>query len=127
MTKPAGYIHDQGSTTMSYVFDAATKIHDRQVAAVSAVQSLLVQAVETLSALTDEAPKVPEKLSSTLDGVAAPVAKLVGTPSEMQTYAVASSRNWLDVQHKFQTALLDAMSPTTVTVEVPRKTAAKKA
>jgi hypothetical protein len=111
---------------MSYSIDTATKFHDRQVAAVSTLQSLLVKAVETLSGLTDKAPKAPEKLSSTLDGVAAPLTKIVGTPSEVQAYAVASSREWLEVQHKFQTRLLDAVSPSAVTVEVPKKTAAKK-
>jgi hypothetical protein len=111
---------------MSYTIDTATKFHDRQVAAVSAVQSLLVKAVETLSGLTDNAPKAPEKLSSTLDEVTAPLAKFVGTPSEVQAYAVASSRDWLEVQHKFQTAVLDAVSPSTVTVEAPKRTAAKK-
>ena len=111
---------------MTYTIETATKIHDRQVAAVTTIQSLLVKAVETLSGLTDKAPKAPEKLSSTLDEVTAPVTKIVGTPSEVQAYAVASSRDWLEVQHKFQTALLDAVAPSAVTVEVPKKTAAKK-
>lgn len=111
---------------MSYTIDTATKFHDRQVAAASTAQSLLIKAVETLTGLTDKAPKAPEKLSSTLDGIAAPLTKLVGTPSEVQAYAVASSRDWLEVQHKFQTALLDAVSPSAVTVEVPKRTAAKK-
>lgn len=110
---------------MSYTIETATKFHDRQVAAVSTLQSLLVKAVETLSGLPDKAPKAPEKLSSTLDQVAAPVTKIVGTPSEVQAYAVASTRDWLEVQHKFQTALLDAVSPSAVTVEVPKTTAKK--
>ena len=111
---------------MTYTIETATKIHDRQVAAVSTLQSLLLKAVETLSGLTDKAPKAPEKLTSTLDEVTAPVTKIVGTPSEVQAYAVASSRDWLEVQHKFQTALLDALSPSAVTVEVPKKDTAKK-
>lgn len=111
---------------MSYTIDTATKFHDRQVAAVSTLQSLLVKAVESLSGLTDKAPEAPEKLSSTLDEVAAPLTKIVGTPSEAQAYAVASSRDWLEVQHKFQTALLDAVTPSAVTAEVPKKTTAKK-
>jgi hypothetical protein len=111
---------------MTYTIESATKFHDRQVAAVSTVQSLVVKAVGTLSELTDKAPKAPEKLRSTLDEVAAPLTKIVGTPSEVQAYAVASSRHWLEVQHKFQTALLDAVSPSAVTVEVPKRTAAKK-
>jgi hypothetical protein len=111
---------------MTYTFDTATKFHDRQVAAVGAVQSLVVKAVETLSALTDKAPKTPEKLSSALDEVAGPLTKIVGTPSEVQAYVVASSRDWLEVQHKFQTALLDAVSPSAVTVEVPKKNTAKQ-
>ena len=111
---------------MTYTIETATKIHDRQVAAVSTLQSLLLKAVETLSGLTEKAPKAPEKLTSTLDEVTAPVTKIVGTPSEVQAYAVASSRDWIEVQHKFQTALLDAVYPAAVTVEVPKKTAAKK-
>ena len=111
---------------MSYTIDTATKLHDRQVAAVSAVQSLLLKAADSLSGLTDKAPKAPEKLSSTLEEAVAPVTKIVGTPTEVQAYAVASSRDWIEVQHKFQTALLDAMSPSTVTVRTPKQTAAKK-
>lgn len=111
---------------MSYTIDAATKFHDRQVAAASTVQSLLIKAVESLTGLTEKAPKAPEKLSTTLDELAAPLTKIVGTPSEVQAYAVASSRDWLEVQHKFQTALLDAVSPSAVTVEVPKRTAAKQ-
>ena len=111
---------------MTYTIDTATKFHDRQVAAVSAVQSLVLKAAESLSGLTDQAPKAPEKLSSTLDEVAGPLTKIVGTPREVQAYAVASSRDWLEVQHKFQKALLDAVSPSAVTVEVPKKTTAKK-
>ncbi len=52
--------------------------------------------------------------------------KIVGTPSEVQAYAVASSREWIEVQHKFQTALLDAVYPAAVTVQVPKKTTAAK-
>jgi hypothetical protein len=111
---------------MSYTIDTATKFHDSQVAAVSTLQSLLLKAVESLAGLTDEAPKVPEKLSSTLGEVAGPLTKIVGTPSEVQAYAVASSRDWLEVQHKFQAAFLDAVSPSALTVEVPKKTSAKK-
>ena len=111
---------------MTYTIDTATKVHDRQVAAVSAVQSLVVKAVESLSGLTDQAPKAPEKLSSTLVEVAGPLTKMVGTPSEVQAYAVARSRDWLEVQHKFQKALLNAVSPSAVAVEVPKKTTAKK-
>ena len=113
---------------MSYTIDTATKFHDRQVDAVSSFQSLMVKAVETLSGLTDKAPKVNERLSGTLDEVAAPLAKIVGTPSEVQAYAVASSRDWLEVQHTFQKALLDAITPSvvTATAEVPKKTTAAK-
>lgn len=111
---------------MSYAINTSTKFHDRQVASVGAVQSLFVRALETVSGLTDNAPKVPAKLSSTLDEVAAPLVKLIGTPSEVQAYAVASSRDWLEVQHKFQTALLDAVSPATMTGEAAKQTAAKK-
>jgi hypothetical protein len=111
---------------MSYTIDTATKVHDGQVAAASTVQSLLVKVVETLSGLTDKAPKAPEKLSATLDEVAAPLTKVVGTPTEVRAYAVASFRDWLDVQHRFSTALLDAVAPSPVTVEVPKKAATKK-
>jgi len=111
---------------MSFTIDTATKFHDRQVVAVSTLQSLLVNAVESLSELTDKAPKAPEKLSGTLDEVAAPLTKIVGTPSEVQAYAVANSRDWLEVQHRFQTALLDAVTSSAGTAEVPKKTTAKK-
>jgi hypothetical protein len=96
---------------MSYTIDAGTKLHDHQVAAVSAFQSLFVKTVKTVSGLTESVPKAPAKLIDTLDGVTTPLVKLIGTPSEVQAYAVASSRDWLEVQHAFRTALLDAVSP----------------
>ena len=111
---------------MSYAIQTANKIHDHQVAAASTLQSLLVEAFETLSGLTALAPKAPESLSSSMDEVVGPLTKIVGTPREVQAFVVASSRDWLDVQHKFRTELLDAASGSTVTVDVPQKAAAKK-
>jgi hypothetical protein len=107
---------------MSYTVDTATKVHDRQIAAAGTFHSLLIKAVDALSGLADNAPQ----LSSRVDKFAAPVTKIVGTPSEVQAYAVASVRDWIDVQHKFQTGLLDAVAASTVTVEVPKKAARKK-
>lgn len=111
---------------MSYTTDTATKVHERQVAAVGSLQSLVVTAVETLSGLADTALKEPTRLSSTLDEVAAPLTKIVGTSHEIQAHAVASSRDWLEAQHRFQTALLDALSLSAPTAEAPKPRAAKK-
>ena len=111
---------------MSFTIDTVNKFHDRQIATVSTLQFLLVKAVESLSEITDKAPKAPEKLSRTLDEVAAPLTKIVGTPSEVQAYAVASSRDWLESQQRFQTALLHAATPSAVTAEVPKKATTKK-
>lgn len=110
---------------MSYTVETATMIHDRQVAAARTVQSLMVEAAKSMTELTDKAPKAPEKLSSKVRGVVSPLTKVVGTPSEVQAYAAASSREWLEVQHKFQTALLDAMSAATPTVDAPRRASKK--
>jgi len=67
-----------------------------------------------------DALKAPEQLSGTVERLAAPLTRIVGTPSELRAHAVAGSRDWLEVQHRFQTALLDALYPPAVTVEVPK-------
>ena len=95
---------------MTYTIDTATKFHERQVAAVSAVQSLLVKAVETLSGLTTQAPKAPEKLTSKLDEVAGTVDQARRHPERGAGVRGGQFRDWLEVQHKFQTALLDAVT-----------------
>lgn len=111
---------------MSYTIDKASKVHEDQVAAVETLQSMLIKTTDVFTGLRSKAPKAPEKLTDAVTKAAAPLIKLVGTPSEVQSYAVASSRDWLKVQHKFQTALQDAVFPLDVTVEVPAPSASKK-
>ena len=92
---------------MSYTIDTATKLHERQVAAVDTIQSNVVRALDVLTSVRSKAPQAPEKLTDAVHKVAAPLTKVVGTPDEVQSYAVASTRDWLKVQHNFQAALLD--------------------
>ena len=111
---------------MSYTIDTATEIHNRQVAAAETLQSTVIKAVDVLTDVRTKAPEVPEQLTDAAQKVAAPLTKLVGTPSELQAHAVAISRDWLKVQSKFQSALLDAVFPSALTVEEPASTTPKK-
>ena len=111
---------------MSYTIDTATEIHQRQVAAVETLQSTLVKAVDVLTDVRSKAPEAPEQLTDAARKVAAPLIKVVGTPSELQAHAVAISRDWLKVQSTFQNALLDAVFSSAVTVEVPASTTPRK-
>ena len=111
---------------MSYTIDSATKLHESQVAAVDTIQSNVVKTLDVLTRARSKAPQAPVKLTDAVNKVAAPLTKVVGTPDEVQAYAVASTRDWLKVQHQFQTALLDAVFPSGVTIEVPAPTATKK-
>jgi len=111
---------------MSYTIDSATKLHERQVAAVDTIQSNVIKALDVLTNARSKAPQAPAKLTDAVNKVAAPLTKVVGTPDEVQAYAVASTRDWLKVQHNFQASLLDAVFPSDVTVEVPASTTAKK-
>jgi hypothetical protein len=112
---------------MPYTIDTASEIHNRQVAAMETLQSTLVKAVDVLSDVRSKAPQAPEQLTDAAQKIAAPLTKVVGTPSELHAHAVAISRDWFKVQNKFQTALLDAVFPSGVTVEVPAPTTRKKA
>jgi len=111
---------------MSITIDSATKLHERQVAAVDTIQSNVVKALDVITSARSKAPQAPAKLADAVDKITAPLTKVVGTPDEVQAYAVASTRDWLKVQHQFQTALLDAVFPSGVTVEVPAPSTPKK-
>jgi len=111
---------------MSYTIDSATKLHEHQVAAVDTIQSNVVKALDVLTSARSKAPQAPAKLTDAVTKASAPLTKVVGTPDEVQAYVVASTRDWLKVQHQFQAALLDAVFPSDVTVEVPAPTATKK-
>jgi len=110
---------------MSYTVDAASKVHDGQVAAVENFQSMMVKAADGLTGLRRTAPQAPEQLTDVVRKVAAPLTNVVGSPSEVRAYAVARSRDWLKVQHQFQAALHEAVFPSDVTVEVPAPTSSR--
>jgi hypothetical protein len=120
---------------MSYVIDAAGKVHDKQVAAATKSQDLFVKVVEKVAGLRDRAPQAPEALKvvvGPIQKVTAPVAKVFGDRTEVVEYVNGSVRDWIGVQQSFQNQLLDAVagqgSPAPAAKSTStRKSTAKKA
>jgi hypothetical protein len=93
---------------MSYAVDAATKLHQKNIEVATKVQDLIVEAVEKLVDLREKAPKAPSAVTDKLDDLAAPMTKIFGTRTEVREYITQTAREWVELQQKFQTRLLDS-------------------
>ena len=98
---------------MPVAIDTATKLHEKQVNAVTRSQDLVVSAVEKVAAavqgLRAKSPTVPDAVSGPLETVAAPLTKVVGDKSDVTAYLTRSVRDWADSQQKFQAAVLGVL------------------
>jgi hypothetical protein len=98
---------------MSLVLDAASAVHSKQIGAVNRVEPHLVgaagKAAGAVGSLREKAA-LPEAVAGPVQKVTAPVTKVVGTPTEVAAYAVATAREWTEAQHRLQSALLDAVA-----------------
>ena len=100
---------------MSIAIDTATKLHQKQIHAVTRSQDLVVSAVERVAAAVEglraKSPNVPDTVAGPLEKVTAPLTKVVGNKSEVTSYLSRSPRNWVEAQHKLQSAVLEALVP----------------
>ncbi|MET0740031.1 MAG: hypothetical protein ABWZ26_00575 [Candidatus Nanopelagicales bacterium] len=92
---------------MSYAVDAASKLHEKQLAAATKGQELFVTVVEKVGDLRGKAPKAPASVTDQLDKLVAPITKIVGTRSEVTEYVTRTAREWLALQQQYQARVLD--------------------
>lgn len=96
---------------MSYALDAASRLHERQVEAATRVQDLMVKAVDSLVSLRNKAPEPPERVVAPLEKISGPVSKVIGSPSEFASYVARSTREWTELQQKFQESIISVALP----------------
>ena len=98
---------------MSVAIDTATKLHEKQIHAVTRSQDLVVSAVEkvatALKGLRAKSPTVPDAITGPVEKVTAPLTNVIGDKSEVTSYLASSVRDWAEVQQNFQDAVLGAL------------------
>ena len=99
---------------MSVVTDTASKVHHKQLDAVTRSQELVTSAlgrlVGAVSDLKAKVPGLPDAVSGPVQTVTSPVAKLVGTPQEARSLVLNSTRDWFEAQQRFQAGVLDVLT-----------------
>ncbi len=93
---------------MSYVIDAANKISDLQLKAVTEGQNAVVEFVRTAAEFVDRAPSAPESVQTLVESVES----VVGGPTEF-VRSIAQNNNewaqaWLDFNNRIAEVLTAA-------------------
>ena len=98
---------------MSVAIDTATKLHEKQIHAVTRSQDLVVSAVEkvatALKGLRAKSPTVPDAVTGPVEKVTAPLTKVLGDKSDVTSYVTSSVRDWAEVQQNFRAAVLGVL------------------
>jgi hypothetical protein len=94
---------------MAYAIDAANKVHERQIAAATKFQDLILKASAKASSglggLREKAPKAPERVTAPLEKASEPVSKVFGSRQEIVTMLGKNARDWADLRQRFQASL----------------------
>ena len=96
---------------MSYVVSAASKLHEGQIAAATKLQSFVVEAAQRIAILRHNVPALPDRFAAPLQKATAPLARVVGTPTELGALLRKNARDWVELQIESQAALVGALSP----------------
>ena len=91
---------------MSYVIDAATKIHDRQLEAITKGRGGVVKLVKRVAELAEGAPQAPAQVRSLL----APVTSVVGAPTNYVRFVAESSKQQTAALLAFQDEIVAALA-----------------
>jgi hypothetical protein len=98
---------------VSFALDAVTMVHSTQVEAATKTQDLVLNAAQkftdAVGALGGKA--VPTAVTGPISTFTAPVANWLGTPAELASYVARSTHDWVGVDYRFRTALLEAFVP----------------
>lgn len=96
---------------MPYVINAANKISDLQLKAVTEGQNVVVEFVRTVAEFIDRAPSAPESVQKLVE----PIESAVGGPNDF-VRAIAQNNNdwaqaWLDFTNRIAEVLTPAAEP----------------
>lgn len=98
---------------MSVAIETITKVHQKQVGAVTksqdAIGTVLDKVSGAVSDLQGKAPAVPESLAGPVKTITEPLAKLVGTREELTAYVAKSVRDWTELQQQAQAKVVDRL------------------
>jgi hypothetical protein len=98
---------------MSVVIKTASKLHEEQIKAATRSQDFMVSTIEKVATAVEgllaKSPTVPGFVAGPLEKVTAPVTQVFGTQSDFTSYLTRSVRDWIELQQKFQTAVLGAL------------------
>lgn len=99
---------------MSVAIDTATKLHEKQIHAVTRSQDfVVVSAVEKVATavkgLRAKSPTVPDAVTGPVEKVTAPLTKVLGDKSDVTSYVTSSVRDWAEVQQNFRAAVLGVL------------------
>lgn len=92
---------------MSYVIDAASKIQERQLEAVTKGQESVLKLVKKVAELAEGAPKAPEQVQNALS----PVTGVLGSPADYVRFIAESSSEWTSARLAFQDELVQVLAP----------------
>ena len=83
---------------MSYVIDAANKINDLQLKAVTDGQNAVVEFVRTAAEFVDRAPSAPESVQKLVE----PIESVVGGPTEFVRSIAQNNNDWAQALARLQ-------------------------
>ena len=92
---------------MSYVIDAASKINEVQVKAVTEGQNAVVELVRKATEYIDRTPEAPEPVQKLVE----PIESVVGGPAELVLSIAQSNKEWAQAWLDFHTRISEVLTP----------------
>jgi hypothetical protein len=91
---------------MSYVIDAANKINDLQLKAVTEGQNAVVDFVKTAAAFVDRAHGAPESVQKLVE----PIESVIGGPTELVRSIAGSNHEWAQAWGDFNSRISEVLT-----------------
>jgi len=92
---------------MSYVIDAASKINEFQLNAVTQGQNAVVELVRQATEYIDRTPEAPEPFQKLVE----PIESVVGRPAELIRSIAQSNQQWTQAWLDFHTKISEVIAP----------------
>ena len=92
---------------MPSVIDAASKINEFQLRAVTEGQNAVVELVRKATKYIDRAPMAPEPVQKLVE----PIESLVGSPAELFRFIAQGNKDWTQAWLDFHTRISEVLTP----------------
>jgi hypothetical protein len=92
---------------MPYVIDAASKINEFQLKAVTEGQNAVVEMVRKATEYIDRAPEAPKPVQK----LVAPIESVVGSPAELFRSIAQSNKEWTQAWLDFHARISEVLTP----------------